>query len=33
MEVQDRELLETTEDVTEVGRSEGEALKVLRNGH
>jgi len=30
---QDRELLETTEDVTAVGLSEGEARKVLRNGH
>ena len=30
---QDRELLETTEDVTAVVLSEGEARKVLRNGH
>jgi len=30
---QDRELLETTEDVTAVGPSEGEARQVLRNGH
>jgi hypothetical protein len=30
---QDRELLETTRDVTAVGLSEGEARKVLRNGH
>jgi len=30
---QDRELPETTEDVTAVGRSEGEARRVLRNGH
>jgi hypothetical protein len=29
----DRELLETTERVTAVGRSEGEPRKVLRNGH
>jgi peptidoglycan/LPS O-acetylase OafA/YrhL len=30
---QDRELLGTTDDVTAVGPSEGDALKVLRNGH
>lgn len=30
---QDRELLEPTEDVIAVGPSEGEAGKVLRNGH
>jgi hypothetical protein len=30
---QDRELLETTEDVTAVRLSDGEAPKVLRNGH
>ena len=30
---QHRELLETTEDVTAVGLSEGEARQVLRNGH
>jgi hypothetical protein len=30
---QDRELLATNEDVTAVGRSEGEARKVLQNGH
>ena len=30
---QDRELLETTEDVTAVGLSEGGERKVLRNGH
>ena len=30
---QDRELLETTEDVTAMGRSEGGARRVLRNGH
>jgi hypothetical protein len=29
----DRASLETTEDVTAVGRSEGEVRKVLRNGH
>ena len=29
----DRELLETAEDVTAVGPSEGESRKVLRNGH
>ncbi|MFL5619480.1 MAG: hypothetical protein ACJ79A_13915 [Gemmatimonadaceae bacterium] len=29
----DRDLLETTEDVTAVGLPEGEARKVLRNGH
>jgi hypothetical protein len=30
---QDRELLETTGDLTAVGLSEGESRKVLRNGH
>jgi hypothetical protein len=30
---QDRELLETTEDVTAAGLFEGESRKVLRNGH
>jgi peptidoglycan/LPS O-acetylase OafA/YrhL len=30
---QDRELLETTEDLTTVGLSDGEARKVLGNGH
>jgi hypothetical protein len=30
---QDRELLETTDDLTAVGLSEGESRKVLRNGH
>jgi hypothetical protein len=30
---QDRALLETTEDVTAVGLAEGEARRVLRNGH
>ena len=29
---QDRELLETSQDVTAVGPSEGEVRKVLRNG-
>jgi hypothetical protein len=30
---EDRELFETTEDVTAVGLSEEEARKALRNGH
>ena len=30
---QDREMLQTTEDVSAVGLSDGEARKVLRNGH